>query len=59
MVEFYRKMFGTMVENGIPSIIVETVPALAECDAILQALNEFDISAVVSFSCKVGFISGA
>ncbi|XP_028401419.1 uncharacterized protein LOC114524517 [Dendronephthya gigantea] len=50
---WHRPRIKILVEAGVDFLAIETIPALAEAEAILQVVNEFpSIACWLSFSCK-------
>ncbi|XP_077988156.1 uncharacterized protein LOC144442652 [Glandiceps talaboti] len=53
LIDWHRPQIEILVETGVDIIAFDTVPALAEAQAIVQLLQEFPAQkAWISFSCK-------
>ncbi len=51
---WHRPRISTLVEAGADILAFETIPALAEAEALVELLKEFpNQKAWISFSCKV------
>jgi homocysteine S-methyltransferase len=55
LIEFHRRQLDVLAAAGADFVAFETVPSLAEGEAILRLLEEFpEVPAWISFSCRNG-----
>lgn len=54
MKAFHRIKMNALVEEGVDLLAIETVPAIAEAEALIEVLKEHpNQKAWLSFQCKV------
>jgi homocysteine S-methyltransferase len=51
LLDFHRPRLAVLAESGADLLACETIPSLAEAEAFVRLLAEFDIPAWLSFSC--------
>jgi homocysteine S-methyltransferase len=59
LADFHRPRIETLVEAGADLLAVETIPTVREAEVVVELLDEVDVPAWLSFSCRDGATTSA
>lgn len=59
LAEFHRPRIEALVEAGVDLLAIETIPTVREAEVVVELLDDVDVPAWLSFSCRDGATTSA